>query len=73
MKKDFSTIIQIGIIVPDAQSVSRNLTRFLGWETQKTWRSLAFPAESIEEKLRTSPAAWISFNCPAWSWKSSSR
>ena len=39
MKKDFSTIIQIGIIVPDAQSVSSNLKRFLGWETQKTWET----------------------------------
>ena len=39
MKQDFSTIIQIGIVVPDAQAVSSQLKRFLGWESQKTWET----------------------------------
>ena len=34
--QDFSTIIQIGIIVPDAQAVTSQLKRFLGWETQQS-------------------------------------
>ena len=37
--QDFSTIIQIGIVVPDAQSVSDHLARLLGWNAQKTWET----------------------------------
>lgn len=36
---DFLSIIQIGIIVPDAEAAARNLTRLLGWKAGNTWET----------------------------------
>lgn len=43
MEKDFSDIIQIGVIVPDAQTTARNLERLLGWKSARSLETMRIP------------------------------
>ena len=43
MNQNFSSVIQIGVVVPDAQATAEHLRRFLGWESQRTWETSRVP------------------------------
>ena len=43
MNQNFSCVLQIGIVVPDAQVTAEYLHRFLGWESQRTWETSRLP------------------------------
>ncbi len=50
MKQDFSNIIQIGVVVPDAAAAEERLKRFLGWTPARTLETMRIPGRIYRGK-----------------------
>lgn len=64
MNQDFSSVIQIGILVPDAQFTAEYLRRFLGWESQQTWETSRVPGRIYHGQPADFACRMIFFQLP---------